>query len=152
MKVYLAGPYVARDTLRTYAGELATMGWDIQCRWLDETVDITPGVLGAATDLDDGIVASHARADIEDIKRSDVLVGFTSASVTDGTGGLSGGRHVEFGVALALGKTVLLVGEPENVFHRLPQVTVAPDWHAVTVQLAALLISTERKTSKAMTA
>ena len=37
-----------------------------------------------------------------------------------------GGRHVEFGLAIAWGKPVYLVGERENVFHWLPQVRVFP--------------------------
>ena len=38
-------------------------------------------------------------------------------------GGASrGGRHVEFGLALAWGKGVVVVGPRENVFHTLPQV------------------------------
>jgi len=33
-----------------------------------------------------------------------------------------GGRHVEFGLALAWGKRLMIVGPRENVFHCLPQV------------------------------
>jgi 3-deoxy-D-manno-octulosonic-acid transferase len=37
----------------------------------------------------------------------------------------TGGRHVEFGYALALGKRIVVVGDaPGNVFHRLPQVAL----------------------------
>ena len=38
-----------------------------------------------------------------------------------------GGWHVEFGLALAQGKHLILVGQPENVFHHLPQVRVIPE-------------------------
>lgn len=41
-----------------------------------------------------------------------------------------GGRHVEYGIALALEKAVIVVGPQENIFHLLPQVEHYPDWPA----------------------
>ena len=35
-----------------------------------------------------------------------------------------GGRHVEFGLALAAGKRLCIVGPRENIFHFLPRVEV----------------------------
>ena len=35
---------------------------------------------------------------------------------------------LEFGVALGLGKRVIVVGERENLFHRLEAVEVVPSW------------------------
>jgi hypothetical protein len=61
-------------------------------------------------------VAHLAKADIEDIAQADVVVSFTSP----GQG--QGGRHVEFGISIALDKQVVLVGPREHVFHALPQV------------------------------
>lgn len=37
-----------------------------------------------------------------------------------------GGRHVEYGIALALSKDIVVVGEPENVFHNLAGIVFAP--------------------------
>jgi nucleoside 2-deoxyribosyltransferase len=64
-----------------------------------------------------------AETDIDDIRRADALVAFAEEAAGGG-----GGRHVELGVALALGKLVIVVGRPEHLFHRLPQVRVAMDW------------------------
>lgn len=39
-----------------------------------------------------------------------------------------GGRHVEFGMALALAKRCIVIGPRENVFHLLPQVEQYDSW------------------------
>lgn len=137
MKIYLAGPYAARTTLAGYAEELRSIGITVTSTWLDETHDINAGTEGAATALTDSQVALHAATDIDDVRRSDILVLFTAASVGCEGGG---GRHVETGIAIALHKPVLIIGEPENVFHRLgnPVFTV-PDWHAAVLDLARRL-------------
>ena len=41
-----------------------------------------------------------------------------------------GGRHAEFGIALALGKRVIVIGPRENVFHALPAVERYESWAA----------------------
>lgn len=126
MKVYLAGPYAARELLGEYAIELADIGISVTSRWLLETHDITPGTQKAAVDLSDEEVSAHAIADLADVEAADVLVLFTAANVGFEGGG---GRHVETGVAIALNKPVVVVGEPENVFHRMGfGVRLVQDW------------------------
>lgn len=39
-----------------------------------------------------------------------------------------GGRHVEFGMALAWGLRLIVIGQRENVFHCLPQVERYDTW------------------------
>ena len=143
MRVYIAAPYAAREQVRGYATELTRVGFTTSSTWLDETHEINAGTLGAATELTDAQVSEHATTDLLDVQRSDVLVLFTAPSV-----GLapeqntSGGRHVETGYALALGKPIVVVGEPENVFHRIgsKRVTVVPDWHEAVIELSARLV------------
>ena len=58
----------------------------------------------------------------------------------DGARG-GGSRQVEFGMALALGKTVIVVGPMEHLFHRLPEVQVVETWKdavSFIVSLSAL--------------
>ena len=50
----------------------------------------------------------------------DVLVAFSERPLSRDD--VRGGRHVELGVALAVGKPVVLVGKPEHVFHSHPGV------------------------------
>ena len=136
MKVYLAGPYGARETIAGYRDELNTIGIEVTATWLTETHEIADGTTGAATALTDDTVARHAKTDLIDVERADLLVLFTAKSV--GTEG-GGGRHIETGYALALSKPVLVVGEPENIFHRigsLAGVFTVPDWHAAVLDLA----------------
>ena len=126
MKIYLAGPYRSRAQLQRFAAELTALGFDVTSRWLEETHEINAGTEGAAPALPDAVVAAHAETDLIDIEISEALVLFTSAYV--GVEG-GGGRHVETGYAIARSKPVIVVGEPENVFHRLSSgVHRVTDW------------------------
>ncbi|MDQ6524291.1 hypothetical protein RB608_11800 [Nocardioides sp. LHD-245] len=120
LRAYLAAPYAARDRMREYAEDLVRIGLDVTASWLDEEHEISPGTTGAALALDSAEVARHAATDLDDIARCDVLVLFTAGVLGfDPAEVASGGRHVETGYALAKGIPVIVVGEPENVFHRL---------------------------------
>jgi nucleoside 2-deoxyribosyltransferase len=146
MRAYLAAPYAARAQVRQYAEELEAIGYTVTSTWLTEDHDINPGTVGAATALADEDVDRHASTDFADIRRSDVLVLITE-SVAELVGGTAttGGRHIETGFAIALDKHVVVVGTPENVFHRSRYVDVAPDWHAACLLLASRLVSRERE-------
>lgn len=136
--VYLAGPYAARDRLNAFAADLRSMLVEVTASWLDETHDITPGTVDAATDLPDADVAKHASDDLNDIGNADLLVLITAA-VAGVPNATSGGRHVETGFALAMPIPVLVVGEPENVFHRLGAdqgVFIAKDWRDALRKIA----------------
>lgn len=127
--IYIAGPYGARDQLRVYRDELRASGARVTSSWLDEDHEITAGTQGAATALSDEAVLEHASLDLREIECADVLILFTAAYVGCEGGG---GRHVETGYAIAHGVPVIVVGEPENVFHRLGRgrrVAIADDWH-----------------------
>lgn len=67
-----------------------------------------------------------AQHDWDDVMAADVVISFTEQPRT--AGGSRGGRHVEFGAALAAGKRCIVVGWRENVFHCLPQVEFFPTW------------------------
>jgi hypothetical protein len=60
-----------------------------------------------------------------------------------------GGRHVEYGMALASKKYVVIVGPAENVFHSLPQVPRYATW---TDAVAHLLELRERSEAAAIRA
>lgn len=132
--VYLAAPYGARERIRRYATELEAAGFVVTSTWLRETHEINAGTQGAATSLPDDTVAAHAEADMADIDQSDALVLFTAKHLGIEGGG---GRHIETGYALARHLPVVVVGEPENVFHRLgaPRVTLAGNLTGVIAAL-----------------
>jgi nucleoside 2-deoxyribosyltransferase len=106
MKVYVAAPYPIRDLAIYVMRALEEHGHEVTSRWLKALDELTD---------------EHARKDMEDVASADVLL----AMNPDGWENIgTGGRHVEFGYALALGKRVVLIGQRSNMFHYLNQVTV----------------------------
>lgn len=99
MKIYLAAPYGWRLEMARYKFELLQDGHACTSRWVD-------GIHPYGTNPEE------AQQDLYDVDKADTLVLFTD-------GESAGGRHVEFGYALARGKTLYLVGEAENLFHQL---------------------------------
>jgi hypothetical protein len=67
-------------------------------------------------------LSHYGIADLQDILAADTVISFTEV------GGGKGGRHVEFGYALALGKHMILVGPREHIFHTHPAVEHYADW------------------------
>lgn len=139
MKVYLAAPYGSRETIRDYAAQLRRIGFTVTSSWLDEQHEINAGTQGAAVALSQEQVSQHAFDDLRDVDRSDLFVLFTAAAV--GVEG-GGGRHVETGYFVAKRGTAhtIVVGEPENIFHRMTSVTRVPDWHEAVIELSARMV------------
>lgn len=117
LKIYLSGPFAWRELIAHHAAELERAGYKITSRWLEQDHG-TPEALAieAAVDSMPPEAAYFADLDYEDVYEADVLIAFTAPS---GLGPSRGGRHVEFGLALAWGKHLIIVGPYENVFHRL---------------------------------
>jgi nucleoside 2-deoxyribosyltransferase len=129
--VYMAAQYPRREELKAYAAEARREGFEITARWLDETH--SPNV--KMTEVPERELKDIALQDRVDIERSDVMIFFAENQFAQPP---RGGRHVEFGMALAMGKRIIVVGEPENVFHHLPGVFHAPDWNFAFGMLKAL--------------
>lgn len=106
MKIYIASLFSRREEMEGYAGIIKGAGHEIVARW----------VYGGEEGLSREQIAL---LDLEDVDKADVVVSFTHPR---GTATMGGGRHVEFGYALAKGKAVVLIGERENVFHDHPKV------------------------------
>ena len=134
MKVYLAGRYSRKEELKGYADQIRAAGHEVTSRWLQGDHQVRE-----ASDAETDSVSvpvdgrPYALDDFEDLGLSDVVVSFTE---TPRKGGDSrGGRHVEFGLALAWDKRVLVVGPRENVFHTLPQVLHFWEWGQEVVEI-----------------
>jgi len=111
MKTYLAARFPRRAEMEGYVPFFKNLGFDVTARW----------VFGG----EDGLTRSEiAEIDLEDVADADCLVLFTHdyGSLQPG-----GGRFVEFGYALALGKRVIVIGDYENVFTHHPDVEVYQD-------------------------
>lgn len=131
MIVYVAAPYAARGLVARRVRDLVTLGFEIGCTWQDSPHLSDADVTGEA-------LATFAAWDLTELGRADLLVSLAASDCgLTPTEAASGGRHVEFGVAVARDMRILHVGGPENAFHRLPQVRHAPDWPRALSWLAA---------------
>lgn len=120
MQIYLAARYSRRAEMQQIARALEQLGHLVTARW----------VSGAHDTCED---TKSALEDLEDIHAADMLVAFTEQPGVAGRA--RGGRHVEYGYALARGLRIVVVGPRENVFHHVPGVEVLPS----VAQLIALL-------------
>jgi len=115
--VYFAARFARREELQGYRADLEALGLEVTSRWL-ETQPRERSMYSDEDWRELGLV------DQEDVLAADALVCFTEAS---GEGG-NGGRHVELGMALALGRRVIVVGRREHIFHHLPEVELVEGW------------------------
>lgn len=113
--VYLASKFRRYEEMASYADELRELGFAVTARWI--TLHAGPDL-----SLDDPRFPQFALDDVEDVAEADTVISFTAG------GGGRGGRHVEFGIGVALGKRLIVVGPAEHVFHTLPQVERVDTW------------------------
>jgi hypothetical protein len=130
--VYLAARYSRHPEMQGVRDVLEGIGYRVTSRWIDQhggkyPTSFTPEILNS----DPAYCGAVGQHDIEDVEAADIVISFT-----DATGGGKGGRHVEFGLALGLGKRVILVGPREHIFHTLPQVEHYPTWRDLVMALA----------------
>jgi nucleoside 2-deoxyribosyltransferase len=120
MKLYIAARYPRKEEMRKAAAKLTIAGHKITASWLDEAHALDVQL----DEISPKDLQRMAETDIRDILRADALVFFAEAPTATYP---RGGRHVEFGVALALDKPIYVIGEvEENIFHYLPQVVLIP--------------------------
>lgn len=118
---YIAAPFPCREQAIRLMRMLERQGIEVTSSWLKAH--------DANTDF-------FARQDLADVARAALLVAVNPRGWEErGTGG----RHVEFGYALALGKPILLVGERSNIFHHLSSVKVVDDTEDITKHVKRLL-------------
>lgn len=129
MKIYLASRYSRLAEMQACREDLRAAGLVVTSRWVNGDHQASDNELGGGGHL----AARFAHEDMEDLAAADVVVSFTEPARTGPT---RGGRHVEFGAALALGKRVIVVGHRENVFHSLPAVEFYPSWAQAYARLA----------------
>jgi hypothetical protein len=110
MRIYLAARFDRSGEMLDVASALSRAGHFVTSRWIHGRQN-APDLVSAVED-------------IEDLADADCLVSFTERPTEGVSWAARGGRHVEFGVALATGKRVCVVGPRENIFHHLPRVEV----------------------------
>ena len=120
MKIYLAAQFSRKEEMCGYADALRAIGHEVTSRWLGQHDELPYEELTAAG------CKRCAEHDVTDVKASDCVISFMEPVGIPNTS--RGGRHVEFGLALALEKRLYLVGTPENVFHWYDGVIYFPVW------------------------
>jgi hypothetical protein len=125
-RIYLAANYSRAPEMRMYRQMLQGYGYQVVCRWIDRQAAEAPVSMGPE-DLarQPSLAVEFATSDLHDIIVSDMVLFFST-----GTDRSKGGRHTEMGIALALNKSISLIGPMENVFHALPSISRFPDWDA----------------------
>lgn len=113
MRIYLAARFDRGAEMLDVAAALSRAGHFVTSRWIHGRQ--------AGPDL------VSAVEDVEDLASADCLVSFTEYPTQGVPWAARGGRHVEFGIALASGKRLCIVGPRENVFHHVPRVEVFID-------------------------
>lgn len=106
--VYIGARYGRREEAKELADLLAIRGIQVTSTWLWQTEDEMlygqgPEVAGAFGDKDE-----------MEVKQADGMV-YLSEEENNVWG--RGGRHVEYGGALFLGKLMFVIGPQENLFH-----------------------------------
>ncbi len=120
--VYIAAPYPERSAAIDLMQALSACNVLVTSRWLWEA---------------DALCDGDARKDLLDVAAADVLVAMNPQAW--GEAG-TGGRHVEFGYALALGKPIVLIGARTNIFHHLSDVCVVEDASEIAATVQRLVM------------
>lgn len=106
-KIYVAAPWIHKETARAARDVLVEGGFEVTSRWLDIHTDVQENDPKKADYL-----AEQAIHDVTDVNNADILILLNISK--------SEGKAVETGLALAWNKPVILVGERTNIFHWLP--------------------------------
>jgi hypothetical protein len=123
VKIYLASRYSRREELCGYRLQLQERGHEITSRWLNGEHQISDR--GLSEQASEELRTRFAMEDWHDLMFADCCIAFTEEPRSSNS---RGGRHVEFGGALAAGIYCVVIGPRENVFHCLPSVRWFPTW------------------------
>lgn len=135
MKFYICARYGRKEEARELADRLIQLGHSITSSWLWQIEDEML--------FSDGpfVAGQFAQKDVDEVEAGDGIVYLSEPE--DNPWG-RGGRHVEFGAAIAFQKNLYVVGPLENLFHYLPRVVQcdsADDFLAFVVE--ELLVGAE---------
>jgi hypothetical protein len=130
MIVFLSARYSRIPELKRYRDILNNMSRIcVMSRWLDTQWD--EGQDTDASHCPPEKRSLYAAIDLEDVSRCDLFIAFSEIPRTGGRGG----RHVEFGIALAQKKQICVVGPPENIFHFSSGVLHYPSFTQLLIEM-----------------
>lgn len=114
MNIYIAARYSRKDEAQDLAHDLVDLGHSIASTWIYQVEDEMLYEQGP------GAAGRFARKDLTEVAACELLV---ALSEEESNPWGRGGRHVEFGYALGLKKSIIVIGPKENLFHYLPGIT-----------------------------
>ncbi len=115
--VYIAARFSQRPECHALAQALKAQGHTITSRWVKPDADhVIP--TGLSEQAEDAERRRFAIEDCADVRACDWVVSIQGEPRSGGRGG----RHVEFGYGLALGKRMISIGPRETVFHHMDEV------------------------------
>lgn len=129
-KIYLASRYSRFPEMQKVREDLAERGYIVTSRWINGGHELTKE---GSTEAHEAERVRYAQEDFADLLDADCVISFTEVPRETKT---RGGRHVEHGMALALGKRTIVIGWRENVFHCLPQCEFFADWPTALAALS----------------
>lgn len=150
--VYLAARFSRRAELQGYVPLFERAGFEVTSRWITTKQHVdTLGISQEEYDADphadrvNEMSEAHQRdvaeMDLEDVARAQAFVAFTEPPA--GPAGSRGGRHVEYGYALGLNKTIIICGPREAFFYMLDRPNIvqvsSPEWAAEALWARAQL-------------
>lgn len=117
MKIYIAARFSKRPEANALAQKLKAMGHAITSRWVKPDSDhVAPS--GLSRQAADAERQRFAVEDIEDLDDCNWCISLMEEPRNNSRGG----RHVEFGYALARNVRITIIGPRETVFHHLGRV------------------------------
>lgn len=111
--IYLAARFSRRHECYALAVPLMAAGHTITSRWVLRNEGTAPA--GPSEEAPPAMRRMFAMEDVDDVLACDWMVSL----MEEPRGGGRGGRHIEFGMALGLGKRLTIIGPRETVFHHL---------------------------------
>ena len=124
MNIYIAASFRRVEEANHVAARLRALGMVVTSRWLNGSHQVhgskaAEAVEGEMPEIPLAEGRLFANDDVEDISKADVLVVLTDRPYSTQS---RGGHHVETGLALGMGKLVIIFGPRENAFHCLSQI------------------------------
>ncbi len=117
MRFYIAARFSRRPECNELAHQLIAQGHTITSRWVKPDSDhVMP--TGLSAQAADHERQRFAMEDLLDVHNCHAMVSLMEEPRSNSRGG----RHVEFGIAVGLGKILYIIGPRETVFHHLPEV------------------------------
>jgi nucleoside 2-deoxyribosyltransferase len=128
VKVYMAARFDLKNEIAEKSQELENLGIKVTSTWPYEAVGAEENYMAVPQEY----LEKYARVDIDQIMNADALILFTQDPLIPFC---RGGRMHEAGFAQGLGKTLIVCGPKENIFHWLPEVTQFDTWEQLKAAL-----------------